>query len=62
MSVRLSWSCEAAFWTLVQAPELAAFSVTFNLDFSAAWAEKFCGFAARRNWFAAACTGNQRQR
>jgi len=61
MRARLLWSCETAFWALVEASELAAFSVAFDLDFSAARAEELRGFAARRDWFAAACAGDQRQ-
>jgi hypothetical protein len=52
------WSCESAFRAFVQAAEFAAFFVAFDLDFSAVGALEFCGFAAWRNWFAAACTGN----
>jgi len=49
------WSYKTAFGALVAATELAAFAVAFDLDFSAAWAEEFCGVGAWRDGFAAAC-------
>jgi hypothetical protein len=55
MTFRLLGSCEAAFWAFVESAELAAFAVAFDLDFAAVWALEFCGFAAWRDWFAAAC-------
>jgi hypothetical protein len=54
--VRLLWSTKAAFGAFVEATEFAAFSVSFNLDFTALWAQEFCGFAAWRDWFSATCT------
>jgi hypothetical protein len=55
--MRLSplWSGEAASWAFVGSAELAAFAVTFNLDFAAVWAWEFGSFAAWGDWFAAAC-------
>ncbi len=53
------WPLEAAFGAFVESAEFAAFAVTLDLDFAAVWAQKFCGFAARRNGFAAARACNQ---
>jgi hypothetical protein len=47
---------KTAFGAFIEAAEFSAFSVSFNLDFSAVWAKEFCGFAAWRDWFSAAGT------
>jgi len=56
MQISLLWSLESAFGAFVESAEFAAFAVSFNLDFAAVWALELGGFAARRNWFTAACT------